>query len=788
MEDVGKLLFQQGILYFEIENYEDAVECWIKAYIQGYEKELILENIYSCFVKPNEQEFRKNYIQCSNEFTKLPYEMCMLDFIPVSEERFYIFDRESDEFQGMFSLEKETVWGKIETIESILYTDEWDIRKIIPDMKEYRRDTVYILLENVERKFVSFFKLPHFRERYLANVVTFPDRGIMEAFFLEYEEFYLPKRLVTSDLQKYMGLILMLHQKRVHHLGKERKNILLSICIPEHMSKEEFLRINSYLQKCPYDSEIEVIFADGVDVKDARIRCFESAAEGGYAANMNRALEQAKGRCKALVCADDGLFWERLGENLDFIKTHSTCTVCGIHGTKVGDLSMGIPDREAARLGFMWAIRENKDIFYSLFLRNQYIGHCFAKNIRAVQDEEWSDASYFMGEMQRLLGMGVEKIPLWERDKGVVVIATTQLLSPRHAPTRIVLEICRILEIYLKKRVFILSEAVKVEKYRNAGLRNLIWFNCRDELTGEFEYPYKECTFSGYQIILEPERLEEMKRLMRRLYSYKPYCVWCIGGMPVFAGAMKQFTSMIYTQCVEGYPGIPADIVANYFARSPAMYPQEHEFLAKCGVQVKDIRIGLPSYQKSKGIYKRRDFAIPEGAFCIGISGNRLEEDCTEEFLEVLRQAIQKEASKEVWLVFIGNVSEEKCGKIMGHIGDGSHVRFLGYCPAFTDAMALIDLLVATPGLGNGGSGVAALCEGKPVISLEIGDVASCVGKDFQCRGLDDYLPLIYRYIEDGDFYKAQSERAIEVFESLLEEDGVVAGQLQEVLELVEGA
>lgn len=93
MENIGEFYFNQGISCFEAGQYEDAVRNLIEAYHLGYQKEQILENIYNCFILPNEAEFRENYRKGSAEFVQLPFEACTLDFIPVSESRFYIFDK-----------------------------------------------------------------------------------------------------------------------------------------------------------------------------------------------------------------------------------------------------------------------------------------------------------------------------------------------------------------------------------------------------------------------------------------------------------------------------------------------------------------------------------------------------------------------------------------------------------------------------------------------------------------------------------------------------------------------
>lgn len=795
MEKKGELYFQKAVYDFERNQYEDAVKNWIQAYELGYAREVVMKNLYDCFVIPNESEFRENYTQSSTGYKKPDYEACTLDFIPVSDARFYIFDRETDSFQGVFELEDVPVRGKKEVFDSILFADIWDIREMIPDMKENNRETVYLLLNDMEKKFASFFKLPHFSELYLRNTAIFPNEEIMRFFFEKYEEFYLPKQFAAPGAEKYAGWMRGLHQKRIHHRNASRTQIFLSICFPKKLEKADQLKIKAYLQRCPYDSEIEVLIAgeeEAGDAKDARLRYFRYAKEHSYAFNVRKSLQLAKGRFQVIADADDCMIWDQIGENLNFIQAHAGCSLFGVEGKElvVREEEQILPDTDWLHDLLFQAVSEQRRLFECLRLQQQYHTKCFHQGIWMDIAEEWTLASGLISGMQQLLEIdGVTKIPAGERDPNLIVMAITQLLNPKHAPTRILLELCRILELYMNKKVFLLSEILETTAEQSAqmGIRKFFKLNFNESLTGSFEYAFMECKFSGYQILLKQENVQEMKQLMARLYDARPYCVWCIGGTPVFAAAMKQFTTVIYTKCVEGYSGIPADMAVNYFERAQMLYPKEKEFLTRRGVEVQDIRLGLSSYHRSKGIYKRSDFSIPEEAFCIGIAGNRLEDDCTGRFLQILGSAMQREASREIWLVFIGRADRAFREKAAAQTGAASRIRFLGHCEEFADAVALVDVLAASPGLGNGGSGVTALQEGKPVITLETGDIASCTGKEFQCRTLEEYPDLIHRYIEDSEFYDRQSRRAAEIFQGLQVDDASVAAQIHKILEQVKG-
>ncbi len=797
MKDTGIVYHQQALRFFETGQYEQAVENWIQAYDAGFEKETILNALYDCFVNPNEQEFREHFAQSATGYTKLAYEDCMLDFIPVSEDRFYMFDRETESFQGLFAMENAPVQGENEVFDSILYTDEWDIRTILADKKKNNRNAVYLLLNEAEPRFASFFKLPRFREIYLSNTVAFSSLNHLTAFFEQYEDFSLPGQIVSAQADRYEKLFGEIHEKRVRHVGTERNNIFVSVCIPVKLKEQARQKLMEDLKNCRYDCELEVVTggeeqADAFSTSDARLRYYAYEERDGFAINARKALLSARGYCKILT--DGGNVLAQMTEKLNYMKAHANTSIFYQGGgssqlteTTESDI---VSNTDWTAYLLDRAVREKRELFSCLLLKQQLLFYHFMQGVRMDIEKDWMQEEYLYQEMCRRMEMDVSKIPAEERNNDLVIMVSTQLLEPKHAPTRILLELARILEVYLHKKIMLVSEILETdgEFCNKNGLTKKYGLNYRKELNGTFVYPYKECTFSGYQIVLRPDHMEEMKRLIRQIYGLKPYCVWCIGGMPVFAGAMKRFTTMMYTSCVEGYAGIPSDMVVNYFDRAPVVYPKEQKFLLEHGVKIANIRIGLSSYHKSGGIYKRSDFSIPDDAFCIGIAGNRLEQDCTDLFLDVLRQAVKMQTSRRIWLIFIGHINEKAQEKITAQTQAGGCIRFLGYCSEFADAIALIDVLAAAPALGNGGAGVTALNEGKPVVSLETGDIASCVGEEFQCHTLEEYPDRIRRYVEDQAYYDRQSQKAVQVFESLLVDDQTIASQLQDVLEQVKGA
>lgn len=214
MHHVGELYYNRAIKYFELGEYEQAIMDFIHSYECGYERDLIINNIYNCFVLPNEKEFQANYEQNHIGITGLSYEECTLDFIPVSENRFYIFDREEQIFQGMLELDGGFLDNSELSSNSVLYTDTWDIREILLEIKEEKRKHIYVLMKEMEPRFVSFFKLPNFRELYLKQMNLFQNDQNLLDFFMENLSCNLPARVVSANAEKYVDMIKEIKEKR----------------------------------------------------------------------------------------------------------------------------------------------------------------------------------------------------------------------------------------------------------------------------------------------------------------------------------------------------------------------------------------------------------------------------------------------------------------------------------------------------------------------------------------------------------------------------------------------
>lgn len=434
-------------------------------------------------------------------------------------------------------------------------------------------------------------------------------------------------------------------------------------------------------------------------------------------------------------------------------------------------------------------IEKSENLFSILQLKQQYNNMAFRLNKRKSIAEEWEMNCFLSGEMKKFLGRTFEKIPLKERNKDYIIIAVTQLLGQNHAPTRLVLELCRIIEVYLNKKVLLLNVVLKTDNQilMEKGLK-LDWildFKYIEEAFGNFTYCYRDYVCHGYQIEIKRDNRYEMQMLADTINRLKPYFIWNFGGDLTYINAMKEFTTILYTGLNQGYQGVPADIAVNYFPKSPVENKEERQFLQERDVVVKDIVINF-SYIRSTGKIERSDYNIPKDAFCLAVVGNRLPDDCSEAFLCTMRQVLEQEP--DCYLVFIGEEGEPFQAYVKERVGFPEQLRFLGFQKELCEVLRIMDLFVNPVRLGGGTGGILAMNEGKPVIALKSGDVASFVGERFVCESLDRYKELILRYKYDKEFYQSQSEAAQRRAEEKVTTDRDLANMIRDLIKTVEMA
>lgn len=429
---------------------------------------------------------------------------------------------------------------------------------------------------------------------------------------------------------------------------------------------------------------------------------------------------------------------------------------------------------------------QNDDLFFEMNLLEQIYIHEFCKSESNFEFElEWN--SYLERKMEReIFNDNKHKINLKRRNKDQIVLVTKQLLGLQHAPTVLVLEIARILKNILNKEVFLLVAGVDTDGEllkNNFTIADARTVNFDRNLNGTFCKRYKDTEIRGYQLLLKKENKNEMKEVLEKIYQMSPWVVWEIGGHNYYAGITQKFTSYICTQCVSGYPAVQADMIVNYI---PCKSPEEKEkkfFLENKGTLIKETEF-LFEYEKPWQPAVRENYGIKDGEFILGIVGNRLNEDCREDFVNELAKAIRK--IQNVGILFYGEVSDDFKEYMREMLGANARIIYVGYKKDMINYLGMMDLFVNPPRLGGGNGAAMSMSLGIPVLTTEKGDVASVAGDSFTVDKLEDFHVMIQKYEEDENYRRKQGDAAKKRIGEMTTSDEQLGDILQSILNMVE--
>ncbi|SFQ23877.1 Glycosyl transferase family 2 [Lachnospiraceae bacterium XBB1006] len=309
--------------------------------VEAYEKlgrdSEILELIYKIFVEPNEELFKRNYSD-AKEITNIGYDELLLDFIPINDTCFYVFDKERRKFDGIVDIDCFEDDANAMQFEycSMIISEEWDLRKYFDELIKKRWQCIFVVGEGLEARVSSFFKL-HGVVKFFNQVLFVENLETLSAFFEKYPDEYLPKIIMGNDVHKYEKLIYEMHKRRVEDLKTKRENVLLSICIPSYnRGKIAFESVKSLIS-LPFDSEIEIIVSDNgseigkeyydmiEEMRDSRIKINRFKENQQYEGNINQVIKMATGKFIMLSSDEDKIGMEELVACLRFVVNHSWC-------------------------------------------------------------------------------------------------------------------------------------------------------------------------------------------------------------------------------------------------------------------------------------------------------------------------------------------------------------------------------------------------------------------------------------------------------------------------------
>lgn len=225
-----------------------------------------------------------------------------------------------------------------ETYEDFLILENWNFTNILPYIifvKKSKKKCYLVIKDMI--KFLSCFQLKSIDEDLedlMLNVVIFDGFTDMKKYFKSCSE-YLPRNIIDfmNETEQAQDIINEIHNYRINKAGRTGDNVLLSICIPSYnRGKYAYDNVMYHLQSY-YDEEIEIILSNNgtknesnqyydkiSEIDDSRLNYFAFKENQGFAINICKVCELAKGKFILILSDEDVVIFNVLHKVMDILR------------------------------------------------------------------------------------------------------------------------------------------------------------------------------------------------------------------------------------------------------------------------------------------------------------------------------------------------------------------------------------------------------------------------------------------------------------------------------------
>ena len=423
-------------------------------------------------------------------------------------------------------------------------------------------------------------------------------------------------------------------------------------------------------------------------------------------------------------------------------------------------------------------VLENKSLYSvetQFFLYQQLLRIYFQYNFE-IGDEcrikidmwLWNILEYFRSKVQDY----DELIPVNKRQKNLIFVVTDQFLDEGHAPTKLTMQWCDEL-VKNGKRVLLINTA------ECCTLKGAIPF-CGNIGSYISEYTKLSMMEVGYNSVPffqcnqgMPD-IETIESLLSVVKKERPELVISIGDI-IFSDLANKMVPVYSVALGLDMP--------HYFTKyrmfiGKKMKKSDEQLLSRFGFTDNAVISTYFTFDLPKQVEKhlRSEFGIKDNSFCLLIVGNRLEYELSNDFMTMLNNLITDD---RFCVLFVGRFDYEQAVAPYNNIVNRS--IHIGYANDLLSIVELCDLYINPRRMGGGTSAIFALKKGKPVVTVNYGDVALNSGEDFCVTDYKSMEETIIKYIEDQNYYNMQSKRALEKAMQLTESDNHLYKQVLEI-------
>jgi hypothetical protein len=411
---------------------------------------------------------------------------------------------------------------------------------------------------------------------------------------------------------------------------------------------------------------------------------------------------------------------------------------------------------------FICYVTDNAQLNYAnknfLFYRISSI--IFMNPIYETEDilyEKWRLLEKIKQEVTLRLGMQLNRIPLDELDSEMAVVITEQFLTVEHGPTKTALDRCAVLKQKMHKKVLLINTAEFANKVGYVPFWNAPCAMYQRELCEKTEQSWKGCVIPFFQCDNVLPDLATEKLLLKEIMVLKPTIVINIGGSSLFAGLVNKLIPVLTIGTTQS--GLVTTLT-DYQLAHGNMDAKWLSVLQRIGKPKNHMICGTFTFSLKEQTKKttRKEEKLPSEQFLLAVVGARLDAEVTEKFMCMLAEIV----SSEIGVVFIGDFNSlseyiERYPRLK------NNTYALGYCEDVLSKLEICNLYVNPIRKGGATSAVEAMSKGLPVTTVDYGDVAGTVGKDFCCGNYAEMAEQIRHYQKDETYYKEQAQKALKM-------------------------
>ena len=368
----------------------------------------------------------------------------------------------------------------------------------------------------------------------------------------------------------------------------------------------------------------------------------------------------------------------------------------------------------------------------------------------------------------------LEELPIERRDRSKILVITEQFLVEEHGPTKTALDRCRAIIEGMGKDVLLINSAELLTRVGEIPFYGCCGGSYIPKRKAEKEQFWKGVRVPYYQCENNMPDIETVRQLLLDIRAMAPWQAVAIGSGGILGSLVGKIVPSISIGTVPSELAITGMRLQTLGRK---LEKQDIEILSHMGLSEENVieSVFTSGLRAQTGHVTREELGIPEDTFLLAVVGGRLDNEVTEEFLEILGQIMPGNMCIGFFGMF--HTYESRTGKFVQLRGK---TRNFGFCEDMLSYMEVCDLYINPLRKGSGTSCVEALFKGVPVVTVDYGDVAVNAGELF-CVG--DYKGMqkeIMRYYSNKAYYQEMSIKARERAEVLLDTDTEFAKVMQE--------